>query len=148
MSTPQPPGTPHLPPTPSSQPPEAAPPRPAAPPTPAPPAPSPAQEDDLPSTWQPLLYTKIAVLLVVIAYAIAFVVQNTDQIRIDFVFSTTKVRLIWTMLLLLAIGLIGGILLSQLYRHRRGAGLSKQPRKSRDSGSDVGRRDEAVRKPS
>jgi uncharacterized integral membrane protein len=150
VSTPQPPGTPDLPPTPSSQPPEAAPPRPAAPPTPAPPAPSPspAQEDDLPSTWQPLLYTKIAVLLVVIAYAIAFVVQNTDQIRIDFVFSTTKVRLIWTMLLLLAIGLIGGILLSQLYRHRRRAQLAQKSGKSRHSRSDVAGRDKAVGKPS
>ena len=94
MSTLQPPGIPDPPPTPSSKPPEAAPPKPAAPPTQAPPAPSPAEEDDRPSTWQPLLYTKIVVLLVVIAYAIAFVVQNTDQIRIDFVFSTTKVRLI------------------------------------------------------
>ena len=147
MSTPQPPGTPDPRPTPSSQPPEAVPPRSAAPPTQAPPAPSPAEEDDRPSTWQPLLYTKIAVLLVVIAYAIAFVVQNTDQIRIDFVFSTTKVRLIWTMLLLLAIGLIGGILLSQLYRHRRRAQLAQKSGKSRHSRADVGGRDKAVGKP-
>ena len=107
MSTPQPPGIPD----------EPRPPAAVAPPIPPPPA----EEEDRPSTWQPLLYAKIVVLLVVIAYAVAFVVQNTDQIRIDFVFSTTKVRLIWTMLLLLGIGLIGGILLSQLYRHRRRA---------------------------
>ena len=148
MSTPQPPGTPDPRPTPSSQPPEAAPPRSAAPPTQAPPAPSPAEEDDRPSTWQPLLYTRIAVLLVVIGYAVAFVVQNTDEIRVDFVFSTTKVRLIWTMLLLLAIGLIGGILLSQLYRHRRRAQLAQKSGKSRHSRADVGGRDKAVGKPS
>jgi uncharacterized integral membrane protein len=86
------------------------------------------------------------VLLVVIGYAVAFVVQNTDQIRVDFVFSTAKVRLIWTILLLLAIGLVGGILLSQLYRHRRRAHLAQKSGKSRDSRADVGGRDKAVGK--
>ena len=86
-------------------------------------------------------------LLLVVAYSIAFVVQNTDQIKIDFVFSTARVRLIWEILLLLAIGLVGGILLSQLYRHRRRARLAKEARKDRDARSDVGRRDKAVGKP-
>ena len=138
MNTPQPPGIPDEPRSPA--PPAAD----VAPPVPPPPA----DEGDQPSTWQPLLYAKIVVLLVVIAYAVAFVVQNTDQIRIDFVFSTAKVRLIWTMLLLLAIGLIGGILLSQLYRHRRRAQLAQKSGKSRDSRAHVGRRDKAVGKPS
>ena len=138
MSTPQPPGIPDEP-RPSTPSPEEV-----APPVPPPPV----EEGDSPSTWQPLLYAKIVLLLVVIAYAVAFVVQNTDQIRIDFVFSTTKVRLIWTMLLLLAIGLIGGILLSQLYRHRRRLRLSQKSGKSRDSRAHVGRRDKAVGKSS
>ena len=117
------------------------------------PAPEPAgepffPEEDHPSTWQPMLYAKIALLLLVLAYVIAFVVQNTDQIRIDFVFATTKVRLIWTMLLLLGIGLVGGILLSQLYRHRRRANLAQKSGKSRDSRSDVRGRDKAVGKSS
>jgi uncharacterized integral membrane protein len=138
VSTPQPPGIPDEP-RPSTPSPTAAP-----PPIPLPPA----EEEHRPSTWQPLLYAKIVVLLVVIAYAVAFVVQNTDQIRIDFVFSTAKVRLIWTMLLLLAIGLIGGILLSQLYRHRRRALLAQKSGKSRDSRAHFGRRNKAVGKPS
>jgi uncharacterized integral membrane protein len=142
VSTPQPPGSPDEP-RPSAATPETV-----APPVPPPPAPLPAEEEDRPSTWQPLLYAKIVVLLVVIAYAVAFVVQNTDQIRIDFVFSTAKVRLIWTMLLLLAIGLIGGILLSQLYRHRRRAQLAQKSGKSRDSRAHFGRRNKAVGKPS
>ena len=144
MSTPQSPGTPDPPPAPSSRPSEAAQPEPAAPPS----APQPQEEEDGPSTWQPLLYLKISALLVVIGYSVAFVVQNTDQIRIDFVFATTKVRLIWTMLLLLAIGLVGGILLSQLYRHRRRANLAQKSGKSRDSRSDVRGRDKAVGKSS
>ena len=93
-----------------------------------------------------MLYLKIGLLLFVIGYSIAFVVQNTDQIKIDFVFATAKVRLIWTILLLLAIGLIGGVLLSQLYRHRRRAQLLKQSGKSGGSRSDVGGRDKAVGK--
>jgi uncharacterized integral membrane protein len=88
------------------------------------------------------------VLLLVLAYAIGFVVENTDQIRVDFVFATAKVRLIWEILLLLAIGLVGGILLSQLYRNRRRAQLAKKSGKSRDARSDLGRRDKAVGKSS
>ena len=148
MSTPQPPGTPDEPKPQAPPPPAAAPPEAAAAPAPPPPAPSHRDEEDRPSNWQPLLYTRIAVLLVVIGYAVAFVVQNTDQIRVDFVFSTAKVRLIWTILLLLAIGLVGGILLSQLYRHRRRANLAKKPGKSPDSRSDVRGRDKAVGKSS
>jgi uncharacterized integral membrane protein len=145
VSTPQPPGIPDGP-KPSTPAPPAAPPEAAAPSVSPPPAPSAAEEERRPSNWQPLLWARLVVLLLVIAYAISFVVQNTDQIRIDFVFSTAKVRLIWTMLLLLAIGLVGGILLSQLYRHRRRASLAKKSGKSRHSGPDVRGRDKAVGK--
>ena len=89
-----------------------------------------AEEEDRPSTFQPWLYVKLGLLLLVIAYAIAFVVKNTRQVKIDFVFKDANVRVIWTILLLLAIGLISGVLLSQLYRHRRRARLAKQGRKS------------------
>jgi uncharacterized integral membrane protein len=143
MSTPQPPGIPDGPATPA---PPAAPPEAAVPPAPLPPEPSPAEEERRTSNWQPVLYLKITVLLVVIAYAIAFVVENTDEIRVDFVFSTAEVRLIWTILLLLAIGLVGGILVSQLYRHRRQVSLAKKAGKSRHSGPDVRGRDKAVGK--
>ena len=104
--------------------------------------------EDQPSTWQPGLYLKIGLLLFAIAYSIAFVVKNTDQIPIDFVFWTAKVRLIWEILLLLALGLVGGVLLSQLYRHRRRMRLAKKSRKPGDARSDIGRRDKAVGKPS
>jgi uncharacterized integral membrane protein len=109
----------------------------APPPVDPEPAPEPADEpsvhEDHPSTWQPMLYAKIVLLLLVVAYVIAFVVQNTDQIKIDFVFATARVHLIWEMLLLLAAGLVGGVLLSQLYRHRRRSQLAKRSAKSRDS---------------
>jgi uncharacterized integral membrane protein len=105
--------------------------RPAA----TPPAPEAAadEEEDRPSTFQPWLYVKIGLLLIVIAYAIAFVAKNTRQIKIDFVFTDANVRVIWTILLLLAIGVVSGILISQLYRHRRRARLAKKSGESRHS---------------
>ncbi len=129
MSTPQPPGIPEPPPPPETAPPCA----PAEAPVDA------AAKEDQPSTWQPLLYLKIGLLLFAIGYSIAFVVQNTEQIPIDFVFGTANVRLIWEILLLLALGLVGGVLLSQLYRHRRRVQLAKKSRKPRNSHSHVGR---------
>lgn len=135
MSTPEPPD--------DAAPTEAAPPPPAARPEP-----SPVHGEDQPSTWQPLLYLKIAGLLAAIAYSIAFVASNTGTIKVDFVFWTANVTLIWEILLLLALGLVGGILLSQLHRHRRRAQLAKEAGKAGDAGPDVVGRDKAVGKPS
>ena len=125
MSTPEPPVPPEKPPASSVE--RPGPSAPAAP-APRPPA-APVEEEDQPSTFQPLLYLKIGLLLIVIAYAIGFVVKNTRQIKIDFVFGDANVRVIWTILLLLAIGMVSGMLISQLYRHRRRAKLAKQGRK-------------------
>jgi uncharacterized integral membrane protein len=129
MSTPQKPAPPEQPPGASAE-------RQSAPPPAAPasrPPAAPVEEEDLPSTFQPWLYVKIGLLLIVIAYAIAFVAKNTRQIKIDFVFSDANVRVIWTILLLLVIGMVSGMLISQLYRHRRRAKLAKQGRKPSDS---------------
>jgi len=129
MSTPEGPAPPEQPPgAPADRPSTPAPAAPAS----RPPA-APAGEEDKPSTFQPWLYVKIGLLLIVIAYAIAFIVKNTRQIKIDFVFTDASVRVIWTLLLLLAIGVVSGMLISQLYRHRRRARLAKQGRKPGDS---------------
>ena len=60
---------------------------------------------------------------------VAFIVQPTDQIKIDFIFTDTKVHLIWALILVLALGILFGVLLSQLYRHRRRSQLVKRSRK-------------------
>jgi uncharacterized integral membrane protein len=139
VSTPQPPGIPESPTTgpASAEPPQAG---------TAPVAPSPTDEtleEDRSSTWQPWLYVKIGLLLFAIAWAIAFVVENSTQINVHFVFATANVHLVWMILLLLAIGLVAGVLLSQLYRHRRRTQLAKKARKPSDARADVGGRDEA-----
>jgi len=139
VSTPQPPGIPESPTagTPPTEPPEAG----AAPVATT--AKDESLEEDRPSTWQPWLYVKIGLLLFAIAWAIAFVAENSQQIDVHFVFATANVHVVWMILLLLAVGLIGGVLLSQLYRHRRRTQLAKKGRKPRDTRADVGGRDEA-----
>ena len=69
--------------------------------------------------WQPLLYARLVALVVLIAYAIAFILENRTHVHLHFVFATASVSLVWLILLSLAIGLVGGILLAQLERRRR-----------------------------
>jgi uncharacterized integral membrane protein len=69
--------------------------------------------------WQLRLYASIITLGLVIAYGIAFVLENNKNISLHFVFSTARVSLIWLILLSVALGLLLGVLLSQLYRRRR-----------------------------
>jgi uncharacterized integral membrane protein len=103
-----------------------------------PPAVPPSHEDRA-STWQPALYLKLGVLLFAIGWGIAFVVENSKEINVHFVFATANVHLIWAMLLLFGVGLVGGVLLSQLYRHRRRSQLAQKARKPRNARGDVGR---------
>jgi uncharacterized integral membrane protein len=142
VSTQQPPGAPdRQSPTPSAPTETPAPAQPTAT-QPAPAQPAVAKKDQ-PSTWQPSLYLKLGLLLFAIAWVIAFVVENSKQINVHFVFATANVHLIWMILLLLAVGLIGGVLLSQLYRHRRRAQLAKKGRQAGNARDAVRRRDEA-----
>lgn len=69
--------------------------------------------------WQPRLYLKILVIGLVAAYGIAFVLENNNRVGVHFVFGTARGSLIWVILLSVALGLVLGVLLSQLYRRRR-----------------------------
>jgi uncharacterized integral membrane protein len=77
--------------------------------------------------WQPRLWLILVGLLAIAVYLIAFVVKNDDTIEIDFIFFTSSVSLIWEIVLILAIGVLGGVLLSQLYRRRRGDEAGQPP---------------------
>lgn len=70
--------------------------------------------------WQPRLWAVLLGLTLIGIYVIAFVVKNDDQIEIDFVLFKATVSLIWEIVFMLALGVLGGVLLSQLYRRRRG----------------------------
>ena len=88
---------------------------------------TPAATDDPPAEpdegfgrqWQPNLYVWLILLGLLIAYAIAFVLENNKQTHVHFVLGTARASLIWLILLSVALGLVLGVLLSQLYRRRR-----------------------------
>jgi uncharacterized integral membrane protein len=68
--------------------------------------------------FQPRLWLILLGLLAIVAYLIAFVVKNDNSIEIHFIFFKSTVSLIWEIVLILGIGVLGGVLLSQLYRRR------------------------------
>jgi uncharacterized integral membrane protein len=76
--------------------------------------------------WQPRLWAVLVGLTLLAIYVIAFVVRNDDRIDIDFVLFKATVSLIWEIIFILALGVLGGVLLSQLYRRRRGQ-RTRQP---------------------
>jgi uncharacterized integral membrane protein len=69
--------------------------------------------------WQPRLYLRLVVLGLLVAWAIAFILENRTQVHVHFVLATARVSLVWVILLALGVGLLGGILLAQLERRRR-----------------------------
>lgn len=69
--------------------------------------------------WQPRLYVRLIVLGLLVAFAIAFILENRKQVNVHFVVATASVSLVWLILLALGVGLLGGILLAQLERRRR-----------------------------
>ena len=75
--------------------------------------------DEVSDRWQPRLYLRLILLGLLVAWAIAFILENRTQVNIHFVLTTTRVSLVWVILLALGVGLLGGILLAQLERRRR-----------------------------
>jgi uncharacterized integral membrane protein len=69
--------------------------------------------------WQPRLYLRLIVLGLLVAYAIAFVLENRAQVSVHFVLATARVSFVWLILLALGVGVLAGILLAQLERRRR-----------------------------
>ena len=76
---------------------------------------------NLDETYQPKLWGTIVVLGLLIAYVIYFIAANDDEVSVKFLFAEAETSLIWVILLSLVIGLVLGVLLSQLYRRRRSA---------------------------
>ena len=74
---------------------------------------------ELQENWQPKLYARLVAIILLAAYAIAFVLENRKAVSVHFVLATANVSLVWLILLSLAVGFVVGILLSQLERRRR-----------------------------
>jgi uncharacterized integral membrane protein len=69
--------------------------------------------------WQLRLYLTIITIGLLLAYGIAFVLENNKHVSLHFVVATARVSLVWLILLSVALGMLLGVLLSQLYRRRR-----------------------------
>lgn len=69
-------------------------------------------------TFQPRLWLIVGALALIVAYLVAFVAENNKKVTVHFVFYTGHTSVIWLILLSLVIGLVAGILLSQLVRRR------------------------------
>jgi uncharacterized integral membrane protein len=82
--------------------------------------------------WQPRLYAALIALVLIVAWLIAFIVKNDDKVQLDFVVLDAHVSLIWLIILLLAIGFLGGVLTSQLYRRRRQLGRAAEEHRGSD----------------
>ena len=82
-------------------------------------------------TWQPRLWLSLAALILIVAYVIAFVIGNSDETRVNFVFAEATTSLIWVILLSLLAGLLGGVLVSQVYARRRALTGQPEPQPAR-----------------
>jgi uncharacterized integral membrane protein len=69
-------------------------------------------------TFQPGLWSRLIGIGIVVIYLLLFVVLNTRRVPVKFVFTSTRVSLIWVILLSLGAGVVIGVLLSQLHRFR------------------------------
>jgi uncharacterized integral membrane protein len=84
------------------------------------PAPPPAEQKRKPrKSFQPGLWTRLVPIALVGGYLILFVAFNTRMAKVDFVFTSTRLSTIFLILLPFGIGIVLGVLLSQLYRHSK-----------------------------
>ena len=69
-------------------------------------------------TFQPRLWLIVGGLVLIGAWVVAFIAENNKHVTVHFVLFSAETSVIWVMLLTLAIGLVAGLLLSQLTRRR------------------------------
>jgi uncharacterized integral membrane protein len=64
-------------------------------------------------------WVQLAAIGLVALYTILFIVLNTHRAKVSFVFASTKISVIWVILLSLAVGFVLGVLGGRLYRRRK-----------------------------
>ena len=72
-------------------------------------------------SFQPGLWLRLLPAGAAVVYLAFFIGLNTHHVKVSFVVASTRVSLIWVVLLSGALGIVLGVLLSQLYRFRRRA---------------------------
>jgi uncharacterized integral membrane protein len=79
----------------------------------------PKVDGELREGFQPRVWIRLGALSLLVAYVVAFILENSHSVNVHFVIVTARASLIWVIFLCLAIGLAAGLVGSQLYRHRR-----------------------------
>jgi uncharacterized integral membrane protein len=69
-------------------------------------------------TGQTRRWIRLIVLGAIGVYAVLFIAFNTHRAKIDFIFASTKISLIFLVLLALAVGFVLGYFTERLRRHR------------------------------
>ena len=67
-------------------------------------------------------WVQLTAIGLVALYAILFIVLNTHRAKVSFVFGTTRISVIWVILLSLAVGFVLGVLGTRLNRRRKRRG--------------------------
>jgi uncharacterized integral membrane protein len=67
-------------------------------------------------------WLQLAAIGLVALYALLFVILNTHRAKVSFVFGTTRISVIWVILLSLAVGFVLGVLGTRLNRRRKRRG--------------------------
>jgi uncharacterized integral membrane protein len=75
-------------------------------------------DPEMRETFQPRLWLTVIGLVLIGAYIVAFIAENNKKVTVHFVLFSAHTSVIWVILLTLAIGVVGGLLLSQLVRRR------------------------------
>ncbi len=78
-----------------------------------------SRRDEFDQSWQPRLWIRVGLLILIGAYLIAFIIGNDEKASVQFVLWEARTSLIWVIILSLLAGLVGGVLLSQLHRRRQ-----------------------------
>ena len=69
-------------------------------------------------TFQPKLWLLLIGLVLIVAYVVAFIAENNKRVRVHFVLYSAHTSVIWLILISVGIGLLVGLLVSQLARRR------------------------------
>ena len=77
-------------------------------------------------TFQPRLWLAVVGLVLIGAYIVAFIAENNKHVTVHFVLFSANTSVIWLILLSVGIGLLVGLLVSQLER-RRGRKQRREP---------------------
>jgi uncharacterized integral membrane protein len=78
-----------------------------------------SRRDEFDESWQPRLWIRVGLLILLGGYLIAFIVGNDEEASVNFVLGEARTSLIWVILLSVALGMLLGVLVSQLHRRRR-----------------------------